>query len=206
MNQTDDSYLTIESPSTGLYKDKGSKFIGLAFPVFGEDEIKTLLLEVKNKYFDAHHHCYAWALGIDHEQFRVNDDGEPSGTAGRPIYGRIKAAGLTNILIVVIRYFGGTKLGVRGLINAYKEASQDAINQAVVMSRTRRNVYRISFPYGSMNEVMKILKDFDLPQSEHRFDLSCQLIFSVRQSLSEQVTISLKKLQEVEVQYLSTED
>lgn len=205
-DKLNDSYHTIKNPGTGLYKDKGSKFIALAYHVRNEDEIKNLLENVKKEYFDARHHCYAWTLGMENETFRMNDDGEPSGTAGRPIYGRIKSAGLTNVLIVVVRYFGGTKLGVRGLINAYKSASQDAIEQAGIAKRIRRDFFRISFPYEAMNEVMKVLKDDDLPQSEHQFDLNCKLVFSVRQRLSEQLITSLENIQRVEVQYLYSED
>lgn len=123
----EDLYKTIAAPAEGLYKEKGSKFISLAYPVQSEGQIKEIVAELKDKFYDARHHCYAWMLGADKKNFRANDDGEPSSTAGRPILGQIQSNDLTNILIVVIRYFGGTKLGVSGLINAYREAAADAL-------------------------------------------------------------------------------
>ncbi|MDP2112754.1 MAG: YigZ family protein, partial [Bacteroidota bacterium] len=129
----EDTYKTIEKPSEGLFKDKGSKFISFAFPVNSEDEIKDIVQSIKKEHHSARHHCYAWRLGADHLHFRANDDGEPSSTAGKPILGQIQSFDLTNILIVVVRYFGGTLLGVSGLINAYRSAALDAINQAEIV-------------------------------------------------------------------------
>lgn len=194
-----DTYKTLEQASEGLYKDKGSKFIALAYPVSAEEEVKELLVQVKKQYYDARHHCYAWALGQSREAHRMNDDGEPSGTAGKPIFGQILSYDLTNILIVVVRYFGGTKLGVRGLINAYKGAAQDALNNAVVITRVIHNYFEIQFDYPSMNDVMRILKDYDLPQKEHDFGLSCRIIFSVPRSISPQVEEKFSKLPSVEI-------
>ena len=125
MSDIQDKYKTIENPSEGIYKEKGSKFMAYAYPVYSEDEIKDIVKELKEKYYDARHHCFAWSLGVDGIRFRANDDGEPSGTAGKPIYGQLLSNELTNILVVVIRYFGGTKLGVPGLIHAYKEATRN---------------------------------------------------------------------------------
>jgi len=156
-----DTYLTIKNSAKGLYKDKGSKFIALAWPVNTETEINQILADVKKEYYDARHHCYAWAIGQWREQFRQNDDGEPSGTAGKPIYGQILSAGLTNVLVVVVRYFGGTKLGVRGLIDAYKGATADAINNADIITKIIYQYYYIEFDYNSMNEVMTILKEYE---------------------------------------------
>jgi len=182
-----DTFLTIEEPSQGLYKDKGSKFIALAFPVEAEEQISEILAAVKKEYYDARHHCYAWIVGLSREHYRLNDDGEPSGTAGKPIHGQLLSAGLTNVLVVVVRYFGGIKLGVRGLIDAYKGATADALQNASIIEKIIQENYQLDFDYLSMNEVMKILKDNDLPQADHQFDLRCRLRFSVRQSMSGQI-------------------
>ena len=131
----EDTYKTIEKPSEGLFKDKGSKFISFAFPVDNEEEIKEIVQSIKKEHHSARHHCYAWRLGADQLLFRANDDGEPSSTAGKPILGQIQSFDLTNILIVVVRYFGGTLLGVSGLINAYRNAALDAINQAEIVEK-----------------------------------------------------------------------
>lgn len=183
----EDTYQTIASQSKGLFKDKGSKFIALAHPVDNETKAKDILDDIKKQYYDARHHCYAWVFQADQSDFRFNDDGEPSGTAGRPIHGQIVSRGLTNIIVVVVRYFGGTKLGVRGLINAYRGATRDALDQASIVTRTIKNQYEIRFAYEQMNEVMRLVKEFELMQQSHRFDLSCQLVFSVRQKLANAV-------------------
>lgn len=155
------SFLTIESPASGIYKSKGSKFLAFAVPVYSEQEIKQQLDEFRKQYFDARHVCYAWMLGEDREHFRANDDGEPSGTAGRPILGQINSKQLTNILIVVVRYFGGILLGTGGLIVAYKEAAADALNNANIIERAVMLHRTLRFPYEKMNEVMRTLKDID---------------------------------------------
>ncbi len=199
-----DTYQTIGNTSQGLYKDKGSKFISFAHPVGTEEEIAVILGEIKQQYHDARHHCYAWALGFEQEKFKFNDDGEPSGTAGRPIYGQILSAGLTNVLIIVVRYFGGTKLGVRGLINAYKGAAHEAIQNNKIITRTIRDHYRIHFDYLSMNDVMQVLKEYDLPQSAHNFELRCKLDFSVRKLNSKEVLGKLEKINHIAIQHLFT--
>ncbi len=199
----DDTYQTISRASEGYYKDKGSKFIALAFPVNNEEEIKDHLQQVKGQYHDARHHCYAWVTGYGGENFRINDDGEPSGTAGKPIYGQIISARLTNILIIVVRYFGGTKLGVRGLINAYKGATSDALRNSEVVTRHITHYYQITFDYLQMNDVMRILKEYDLPQHAHTFDLSCALEFSVRASMAEEVTALFTNIQGVKIDRLA---
>lgn len=192
-----DTYKTIEQPAEGLYKDKGSKFIALAFPVSGEDEIKDRIAQIRKQYYDARHHCYAWALDQSREAHRMNDDGEPSGTAGKPIFGQILSHDITNVLIVVVRYFGGTKLGVRGLINAYKGAAQDALNNASIVTRVIHDHFKVCFDYPAMNDVMKIIKDYDLPQIEHDFSLSCIITFSSPRSISPQVEEKFSKLPDV---------
>lgn len=194
-----DTYLTIEGPSQGLYKDKGSKFIALAWPVETEEEISEIIASVKKEYHDARHHCYAWILGQTGEQFRMNDDGEPSGTAGKPIYGQLLSTGLSNVLIIVVRYFGGVKLGVRGLIDAYKGATMDALQNTNLITRILYEHFQIDFDYLSMNEVMKVMKEYDLEQYDHQFDLNCSFNFKVRKSLSLQILESLARIQGVVV-------
>jgi uncharacterized YigZ family protein len=198
-----DTYLTIEAPSEGLYKDKGSKFIALAWPVETEEQINEILTSVKKEYYDARHHCYAWILGQSREHFRQNDDGEPSGTAGKPILGQLLSAELTNALVVVVRYFGGTKLGVRGLIDAYKGATADALHNAGIIEKIIHEQYQLDFDYLSMNDVMKILKDHDLPQSDHQFDLRCRLSFSVRRSLATQIIEAFEKIEGLSIQKIA---
>lgn len=202
--QISDTYKTIINQSEGLYKDKGSKFIALAFPVRGEEEISEHLATVKKTYHDARHHCYAWVLGFNGERHKVNDDGEPSGTAGKPIYGQIRSFGLNNMLIVVVRYFGGTKLGVRGLINAYKGAAYDAIQNNKIVTKTIQNHYRIFFNYMVMNDVMQVLKEYDLPQYAHDFDMDCKLSFSVRQKFADEVEQKLDNIPNVKLEFLAT--
>ncbi len=200
----EDTYKTITSQSEGLYKDKGSKFIALAMPVKTEEEVKIHLQEIRKQYYDARHHCYAYALGPARDAFRTNDDGEPSGTAGKPIYGQILSHDLTNILIVVIRYFGGVKLGVRGLINAYKYAAAEAILNNKIEEKIIREVYELSFDYPLMNDVMKIVKDYDLEQISHDFAISCKLKFAVRRSLADNVKNIFNSMYGVEIIYVHT--
>lgn len=154
-----DSYITIAASAEGIYKEKGSKFLSFAHPVSSLDEVKILLEQYRKDYFDARHICYAYMLGPDRLEFRANDDGEPSGTAGRPILGQINSKGLTNILVVVIRYFGGILLGTGGLIVAYKEATLDALNHAQIVERDVMISRHLAFPYEKMNEIMRVLKD-----------------------------------------------
>lgn len=156
-----DSYLTITSPAEGLYKDKGSKFLAFAHPVQNLDEVKALHEKYKKEYYDARHVCYAYMLGADQEDFRANDDGEPSGTAGRPILGQIRSKGLTNVVVFVIRYFGGILLGTGGLIVAYKEATADALDHAEIVERAVMLPRTLRFPYEKMNEIMRTLKDIN---------------------------------------------
>lgn len=152
------TYKTIAFKSEGLYKEKGSKFIAYAFPVSSEKEIKEIVATLKKEFHDARHHCFAFRLGADMNFFRSNDDGEPSGTAGKPILGQIQSFGVTNVLIVVVRYFGGTKLGVGGLIQAYREAAKDALEQAKIIEKNVEKQYELEFSYEQLPEVMKTLK------------------------------------------------
>lgn len=156
-----DSYLTITSPSEGLYKDKGSKFLAFAHPVQNLEEVKALHEKYKKEYYDARHVCYAYMLGADMEEFRANDDGEPSGTAGRPILGQLRSKGVTNVVVFVVRYFGGILLGTGGLIVAYKEATADALEHAEIVERAVMLPRTLRFPYEKMNEIMRTLKDIN---------------------------------------------
>ena len=175
-----DTYKTITSSSQGIYKDKGSRFVSIAIPVSDQEEIKPIIEKIKKEHHEARHHCYAYIIGQERLAWRVNDDGEPSGTAGRPILGQINSYGLTNIIIVVSRYFGGTLLGVSGLINAYRSAAASAIENAEIIEKTLQEYYEITYPYISMNDVMRILKEENVGQSEQSFDLECRILLNFR--------------------------
>ncbi|MCB0760452.1 MAG: YigZ family protein [Flavobacteriales bacterium] len=170
-----------------MYKVKGSKHFGFAIPVRSEEEIKEHLDRIRGEHHAARHHCYAWRLGLDKSRFRANDDGEPSNSAGKPILGQIESFDLTNILIVVVRYFGGTKLGVGGLIDAYRTAARMAIEAGTIVEQQEMDRFRIVFPYAQMGTIMGQLKKMDLPQSDQQFDLTCSLITEIRQQDSPQL-------------------
>lgn len=196
---TTDSYKTIKEISEGIYKEKGSKFLAYAYPVENEEEIKEIVDSLKKQYFDARHHCYAWQIGLDGMNYRVNDDGEPSGTAGKPIHGQILSNELTNILIVVVRYFGGTKLGTSGLIQAYREASADAIANSLVIEKTVDDKFTINFGYLAMNDVMRIIKEEDPNIHSQQFDMSCQMELSIRESRAEALKNRLLKVETLSI-------
>lgn len=200
----EDTYKTVAHKSQGLFKDKGSKFIAFAMPVKTEDQVKEELDALKKEYYDARHHCYAWILGFSKDAYRMNDDGEPSGTAGKPIHGQLLANDLTNTLIVVIRYSGGIKLGVRGLINAYKFAAQEAIQNNTIEMRIIREVYQVKFAYEDMNDVMRIMKEEELDQLGQDFQLTCTLDFAVRKSRADIVIKRFTDLRKVKISYLRT--
>ena len=198
----DDTYRTLAAPSEGLYKEKGSKFLAFAYPVSTLDQVKAHLDQLRKDYFDARHHCYAYILGPRKDAFRANDDGEPSGTGGRPIHGQLLSADLTDTLIVVVRYFGGVLLGASGLANAYKTAARDAIDHATIIEKTIDAHYRLRFKYEAMNDVMRLLKDFDLKPMGQQFDLECSLEVLVRQSLSVRLYDTLRDLRTVDIEVL----
>ncbi|TLX74406.1 YigZ family protein [Labilibacter sediminis] len=200
-----DNYKTITKASEGIYKEKGSKFIAYAYPVYSEEEIKEYVKALRDEYYDARHHCFAWQLGTDGLRYRANDDGEPSGTAGKPILGQLKSHELTNILVVVVRYFGGTKLGVPGLIHAYKEATIDAIANATIVEKTVNDFYGVKFDYLAMNHVMKIVKEEGLALTTQQFDLSCYIEFSLRQSEVDKVVNRLSKVESAKCEYIKTQ-
>ena len=175
-----DTYLTISSPSEALYKDKGSKFYAFAYPVQTIEQIKEILAEKRKEYYDARHVCYAYMLGYERDVFRANDDGEPSGTAGRPILGQINSTNLTDILIIVVRYFGGTLLGTSGLIQAYKTSAAEAIAAATIEERIVEKTFVSKFGYQDLNAVMRIMKDFDLAIVNQIQEMDCTLYFRIR--------------------------
>ena len=175
-----DTFKTISAATQGLFKDKGSKFISFAIPIENTDEIKTLLTEYKKKYFDARHVCYAYMIGHERTVFRANDDGEPSGTAGRTILGQINSYQLTNVLIVVVRYFGGVLLGTGGLVNAYKHAAADALDQAEIINKTVDSTLNIEFDYILMNDVMRVIKEMNPTIIKQSFGNDCNMIISIR--------------------------
>lgn len=177
-----DTYRTIAAQSDGLFKDNGSRFIAKAYPVETEAEVKAIVDSLKKEYYDARHHCYAYRLGLDGSKYRANDDGEPSGSAGRPILGQIDSAGLSDILVVVVRYFGGIKLGIPGLIRAYKTSTSDAISSAEIVEKIAGRNWRIDFDYMAMNSVMKTVKDMALPQKNQDFGERCSMEVRVRLS------------------------
>ncbi|MBO7101473.1 MAG: YigZ family protein [Bacteroidales bacterium] len=199
----DDTYRTIAAPSEGLYKEKGSKFLAFAYPVHNLDEIKAHLEQLRKDYFDARHHCYAYILGPRKDAWRANDDGEPSGTGGRPIHGQLLSADLTDTLIVVVRYFGGILLGASGLANAYKTAARDAIDHATIIEKTINVRYRLLFQYETMNDVMRILKEFDLKPENQHFELDCTLEVEVRQSESVRFYDRIAELRTVKIEVVS---
>ncbi|NVM67627.1 putative YigZ family protein [Mucilaginibacter sp. SG538B] len=190
----DDTYKTIENPAEGVFRDRGSKFLAYAYPISSENDIKAIVARLKSEHPKANHHCWAMRLTIDRSVFRVNDDGEPSGTAGRPILNTLLSKDLTNLLVVVVRYFGGTLLGVPGLINAYKAATEDALNQSVIISKTVNDVYTISFDYLQMNDVMRIIKEENLIILDQLFDNDCSIQLSIRKTQVEQALFKLNKV------------
>lgn len=194
-----DTYKTIASTTEGLYKEKGSKFISFAFHVEREEEVKETMERLKKEYYDARHHCYAWRMGTSGEATRVVDDGEPSSTAGRPILGQILSRELTFVLVVVIRYFGGTKLGVSGLIQAYKEAASDALLQAEIVERTIDSEVKIRFEYVLMNGVMSIIKEFSPAILEQEFDNDCVMKLSIRNKEYGAMVSKLEKITGVQI-------
>ncbi len=199
-----DTYNIIARPAEGLYKEKGSKFISLAFSVNNEDEAKDAIAEIRKKYYDARHHCFAYMIGPDKSCFRSSDDGEPSGTAGKPILNQILSKDITNVCVVVIRYFGGIKLGVSGLINAYKTATRDALEQAGAIQKTVNNIYSLEFPYPLMNEVMRVMKEEQLEQMNPKFEMDCYLEFSTRRNESERVIEKISKIFGVKITFVNT--
>jgi len=198
-----DTYRTITNPSEdALFKDKNSKFYGYAFPVLDEESIKQHILNLKKQHHSARHWCYAYQLGTEKITYRANDDGEPSNSAGQPIYGQIQSFDLTNVLIVVVRYFGGVKLGVGGLINAYRTAAQLAIENTTIVEKTINNDYQITFDYKNMNKVMRIIKEKQIKIVNQKLELDCQIFISVRKKDADEIFGIFNQLYEVKIKDL----
>jgi uncharacterized YigZ family protein len=189
-----DTYRTIESPAEGIYKEKGSKFLAFSFPIDDEASIKEHLSFLRKKYHDARHHCYAWSLKPDRSLYRVNDDGEPSGSAGKPIFGQILSRDLTQLLVVVVRYFGGTKLGVGGLISAYRSAASEALDHSKILECKVFDTMKLEFAYEQMNMIMKIIKDRQLEIKDQEFDMDCAMTLRSWKRNTEQVLDTFSKL------------
>lgn len=200
----DDNYQTITKQSEGGFKDKGSKFLAYAYPFKDETKLKEILELLRNEHPKARHYCFAYRLTPDRTVFRINDDGEPSGTAGRPILNTLLSKDVTNILVIVVRYFGGTLLGVPGLINAYKMATEDALAQAQIITKTVQDVYRIEFQYLQMNDVMKLIKEESLEAFDQNFDLSCELNLAINQSELNRIIAKLEEIEDLKHSYLYT--
>ncbi len=194
-----DEYKTVAQEATGIYKEKGSRFLAFAYNVTTVDEAKALIRDKQKEFHDARHHCYAWRLGSGEGETKVGDDGEPSGTAGRPILGQILSAELTNIVVIVVRYFGGIKLGTGGLIVAYKTATADCLQNARVVTRTFDAELAISFPYLAMNGVMKTLKDSSAKIISQKFDTDCEIDITIRLAERDSLVDKLSDLDDVNI-------
>ncbi|MEE1253250.1 MAG: YigZ family protein [Bacteroidales bacterium] len=200
-----EKYLTVSKSVESIYKEKGSKFLSFLYPVTSVEEVKEYLTQLKKKYYDATHHCYAYIIGYDKETFRMNDDGEPSSTAGKPIYGQLQSNDLTNVLLVVVRYFGGTKLGVSGLIKAYKESSAECIALAQIVERQVKNKYNIYFAYEDMNVVMNILKQNNAEQKNQIFDLNCQIEVLIDKRNTTKFESSIPPVSTIRIEFVGEE-
>lgn len=186
--------MSIATPSEGLFKDQGSRFLAFAYPVETEAEVKEILARIRKEYHDARHHCSAFRLGLTGEQWRASDDGEPAGSAGRPILGQIDSAGLSDVLVVVVRYFGGIKLGIPGLIRAYKTATADALGKAAVVEKIAGRWYTLHFGYEQLPSIMKAVKDMDLPQRGQDFGMECTMQVRIRETLRSDFLEKIGKL------------
>ncbi len=199
-----DTYKTISVPSAGLFKDKGSKFIAFAYPISSDEEVKSIVQKLRAEHTKARHFCWALRLSPDRSIFRIQDDGEPSGTAGRPILNTMLSADVTNLLIVVVRYFGGTLLGVPGLINAYKSAAVDALKEASIIEKTINDIYKAEFDYLSMNDVMRLIKEEQLTILEQSFDNTCSIKLEIRKAQLNTVLGKLDNIDGMKIKYLCT--
>jgi len=196
MNDAQDTFLTISAKSEAVFKEKGSKFLAFAFPVGSEEDVKEKLDLLRKKYFDASHHCYAYRLGVNGEQYRANDDGEPANSAGKPILGQLISCNVTNVLVVVVRYFGGTLLGVGGLVKAYKQATAAALAAAEIVTETVTETYQLKFDYNAIGQVLKVVEDMSLDKS---FNDDFSMTVKVRKSRSEEMKKRLKTIDTLSV-------
>ncbi|WP_297451839.1 YigZ family protein [uncultured Alistipes sp.] len=196
-----DTYYTIAAPAEALYKEKGSKFLCYAYPVRDEDRIREYVEALRKRYYDATHHCYAWRLGPEGASFRANDDGEPSSTAGRPILGQLLSRGITDTLVVVVRYFGGTKLGVPGLIAAYRESAAAVLDEAERIEKTVNARFVVEFGYLAMNDVMRVVKEMQPVVADQCFDNACRMTLSIRRSREEALRDRLSKVEGLHMEF-----
>lgn len=195
-----DTYKTISKPSKEvLFKSKGSKFFGYAFPVNSEEQIANYLEQLKKEHYNARHWCYAWQLGKEYEKYRANDDGEPTNSAGMPIYGQLQSFDLTNVLLIVVRYFGGTKLGVGGLIQAYKTAASMALENSTISVRTINELFILKFEYAAINTVMRIIKDENLTITDQKMELNCEITVMVRKKNATRVFTIFDNTYKIEI-------
>ncbi|MFT7481499.1 MAG: putative YigZ family protein [Oceanospirillaceae bacterium] len=204
MPEQNDAYQTIAKPTEGEFRDRGSKFIAYAYEVNTEEEVKERLAEVKSIHPKARHHCYGYQLGLEDNRYRANDDGEPNGSAGLPILNTIKSFEVTDTLVIVVRYFGGTLLGVSGLINAYKNATDEALRNAKIIEKTVNKLIHIRFKYPQMNDVMQFIKTHDIIIKEQTYDTNSGLILDIRLSLIPTLEEVFKGMDGVEIEILST--
>lgn len=205
MEIIEDTFKSIGAPSKGLFKDNGSRFIALAYPVSSEEQVREIVSALKKEYHDARHHCYAYRIGYKRDRWRANDDGEPSGSAARPILGQIDSLELSDILVVVVRYFGGIKLGIPGLIRAYRTSTSDALSNARIILKTATSPIRIDFEYLCMNPVMKVLKDMGLSPSRQEYGTMCSLDVDVPLSKEEALLSRLSQIPGCIASRISTE-
>lgn len=195
-----DEYKTVEGISEGYFRDRGSKFISYCYPVYNNIEVKQTVDEIKKKYHDARHHCFAFRIGVEGKQYRANDDGEPSGSAGLPILNQLRSFELTNCIVIVVRYFGGTLLGVPGLINAYKTATIEALKNAKTVKKTVDDIFELKFEYPQMNDVITIIKAENLTEIAHKYEISCQIALSIRKSRTEEFFNRFSKIRDVKIE------
>jgi len=195
-----DFYKTLEKVSEGaIYKEKGSKFLGYAYPIKSEEEVAPILLKLKESHHKARHWCYAWRLGVENARFRANDDGEPNNSAGQPIYGQILSYALTDVLIVVVRYFGGTKLGVGGLIGAYKTAASFALETSKIITKTIDVYFELQFDYANMNKVMRLIKENNIKIQSQKMEIDCVFEIYVRKKEAQKTKIAFENLRCVKI-------
>jgi uncharacterized YigZ family protein len=198
----EDSYRTLEKPAEGLFRDRNSRFMAFGYPVESADQANEILNVVRKKYHDARHHCYAFRLGYEKEISRMNDDGEPSGTAGKPIYNQLISNNLTNTMIIVVRYFGGTLLGTGGLINAYRSATTDMLNNASIILRYVEEQIRLTFPFEKLNAVMKLLKDENCVPKNPLYESNCVMVVGIRKSMAERLMQKLRIIGGIHIESL----
>jgi uncharacterized YigZ family protein len=205
MSEIKDSYKTIKTPSEGFFKDRGSKFFGYAYPITSEQELKLKIEDLKKEHHTARHHCYAYRLKQDYSVYRANDDGEPTNAAGKPILGQIDAKELTNVGVVVVRYFGGTKLGVGGMMNAYKTAALEALNNAEIIECTIDEEFEISFGYPEMNTVMRFIKDLGVEIIRQKMEMDCKIIFAIRKKEAQKAQDKFTGLKNISIKKVDDE-